>query len=65
MKTEENIKLCLIEELDAMKETSGIMSDERMQNCVGYCEALCWILDRYELLELIKWKFFKPRGISY
>ena len=65
MKNEENIKDCLVEELDAMKETFHIMSDERIQNCVGYCEALCWILGRDQLSDLIKLKFFKPRGISY
>ena len=55
------IESCLKQELEAIED--GIKcnySYEWLQNCVGYCEALCWVLGRELLRDLIikKYKYY-------
>jgi|TARA_A100001391_G_scaffold176137_1_gene139159 tRNA A37 N6-isopentenylltransferase MiaA len=53
--SEDKVKKCLVEEIKHIKNMP--MRDIYKANCIGYAQALCWVLGRDRLYELLQEKY--------
>ena len=57
MKNRKKVEKCLVEEIKHIRNEN--LSVEYESNCWGYCMALCWVLGKDRLYELIQDKYIK------
>ena len=57
MKDMNQIKRCLTQEIKHIRNEN--LAVEHKSNCWGYCMALCWVLGRERLYELIQDKYIR------
>jgi hypothetical protein len=57
MKDMNQIKRCLTQEIKHIRNENLAVENE--SNCWGYCMALCWVLGKERLYELIQDKYIK------
>jgi len=56
--SEDKVKKCLVEEIKHIKDMPNHYArDIYMANCIGYAQALCWVLGRNRLYELLQEKY--------
>jgi len=53
------IKRCLTQEINHIRRENSTSTVEHKSNCWGYCMALCWVLGRERLYELIQDKYIR------